>query len=312
MKIIDVVQRTPSWETWRAAGVTASEAAIVLGSSPYKTAWRLWAERTGVCEPADLTGNPVVQRGIALEDEARRGFEERHRTLLLPVCGESDQESIIRASFDGLDDNGSPVELKAPHPSTYQKVLKEGVESVPYKLAWVQVQTQLYVAGASQGWLVFHQTPAVSKDFPVVRDEAFIQEMLVPQCLQFWDAIANRKAPAPDPTRDLYLPTDEALRQWTQAASSYRKLTAQRHDLEDSLKALKAQMGEAEGLFVRLMGEYLLAECEGIRVTRYLQSGSVDYPALLAAIAPSLDEATLDRFRRKPSERLKVTLQPTT
>jgi putative phage-type endonuclease len=132
MKIIDVVQRTPSWETWRAAGVTASEAAIVLGRSPYKTARRLWAERTGVCEPADLTGNPVVQRGIALEDEARRGFEERHRTLLLPVCGESDQESIIRASFDGLDDNGSPVELKVPHPSTYQKVLKDGVASDPY------------------------------------------------------------------------------------------------------------------------------------------------------------------------------------
>ncbi len=48
MKIVDVVQRTPEWERWRAQGVTASEAAIVLGRSPYKTPWRLWAERTGI------------------------------------------------------------------------------------------------------------------------------------------------------------------------------------------------------------------------------------------------------------------------
>ena len=41
MKIVDVTQRSPEWLRWRARGVTASEAAIVLGRSPYKTPWRL-------------------------------------------------------------------------------------------------------------------------------------------------------------------------------------------------------------------------------------------------------------------------------
>ena len=48
MKIVDLTQRSPDWLRWRAQGVTASEAAIVLGRSPYKTPWRLWAERTGL------------------------------------------------------------------------------------------------------------------------------------------------------------------------------------------------------------------------------------------------------------------------
>ncbi|MFP4496496.1 MAG: YqaJ viral recombinase family protein, partial [Halochromatium sp.] len=40
MKIIDLAQRSPAWQQWRAQGITASEAAIILDRSPYKTRWR--------------------------------------------------------------------------------------------------------------------------------------------------------------------------------------------------------------------------------------------------------------------------------
>jgi putative phage-type endonuclease len=126
MHIIDITQRSPGWRRWRAQGVTASEAAIVLGRSPYKSAWRLWAERTGLAREADLSANPHVQRGLALEDAARRAFEARHDTLLLPVCGESTEEPVLRASFDGIADDGAPVELKAPCPKRYAEVASQG------------------------------------------------------------------------------------------------------------------------------------------------------------------------------------------
>ena len=54
MKIVDLSQRSPDWLRWRAQGVTASEAAVVLGRSPYKTPWRLWAERTGLARAAKV------------------------------------------------------------------------------------------------------------------------------------------------------------------------------------------------------------------------------------------------------------------
>lgn len=53
MKIVDLTQRSPEWLRWRAQGVTASEAAVVLDRSPYKTPWRLWAERTGLARKPD-------------------------------------------------------------------------------------------------------------------------------------------------------------------------------------------------------------------------------------------------------------------
>ncbi len=55
MKVIDLSQRTPAWHQWRIAGVTASEAPIIMGRSPYKTPWRLWAEKNWI----RITGRPV-------------------------------------------------------------------------------------------------------------------------------------------------------------------------------------------------------------------------------------------------------------
>lgn len=46
MKVIDVSQRSDAWRQWRLQGVSASEAAIVMNRSPYKTPWRLWAGAT--------------------------------------------------------------------------------------------------------------------------------------------------------------------------------------------------------------------------------------------------------------------------
>ena len=147
-------------------------------------------------------------------------------------------------------------------------------------------------------------------DFEVKRDEGFLRSELIPGCLAFWDAIQTAKGPQPDPERDLYLPaSEEAAARWVQTAAAYRSLATERRDLETALKALKARMVEAESVFLGQMGEFLLAETAGVRVTRYLQNGSVDYPALLSTVLPDLDTEQLDRFRRPPSERIKVTLQ---
>lgn len=63
MKVIDLVQRSLEWHQWRKSGVTASESPILMGS-PYKTPWRLWAEKRGLILEADLSGNllAIVQK----------------------------------------------------------------------------------------------------------------------------------------------------------------------------------------------------------------------------------------------------------
>ncbi len=54
MKIVNLSQREEDWLDWRRQGVTATDAAILLNRSPYKTRWRLWAEKTGYAREVDL------------------------------------------------------------------------------------------------------------------------------------------------------------------------------------------------------------------------------------------------------------------
>lgn len=307
MKTIDVIQRTPEWQRWRAQGVTASEAAIVLGRSPYKTPWRLWAERTGLARAADLSANPHVQRGNGLEDAARRAFEERHDTLLLPLCGESDEHPVLRASFDGIADDGSPVELKIPAERTFAEVAAKTTQAPAFQLYWPQVQHQLCVAGAERGWLVFYGRPQRLLEFPVERDEAFLSEELVPACLQFWEAIAKRKEPPRDPARDLYVPVGEELVHWSVLAGDYRDLLREKVRLDALLKESKTELDRVEDALIGMMGRFLAAEAAGVKVTRYLQSGAIDYGKALKALLPDLDPAELETYRRKGSERVRIT-----
>ncbi len=308
MRVIDIPQKTPAWLQWRAGGVSASDAAAVLGRSPYKTPWRLWAERTGLVAPEDLTNNFHVRRGNALEDQARRDFEDRHGTFLLPLCGESRAHPTIRASFDGIDDDGCPVELKIPCESVYEEVMEIRELSRAYQLYWVQLQSQLYVTEAERGWLVFYRSPGVVTEFEVFANEQFLGETLVPGLLGFWDALQRKREPPRDPERDLFIPTGEALATWTRLAGEYRRHAADKARLDAQAKQAQVAMDGIENQLVALMRDFLLAETADLRVVRYRKAGAIDYKAALADLLPAVAPATLERYRRQGAGCVKVTV----
>ena len=78
MKVINFPQRSPQWHRWRAEGIGASEASVILCLSAYKTVWRLWAEKTGRAKEEDISRNPHVIRGIKNEDIARQCAEHEY------------------------------------------------------------------------------------------------------------------------------------------------------------------------------------------------------------------------------------------
>jgi putative phage-type endonuclease len=306
MKIVDLKQRTPEWHVWRNAGVTASETPILMGS-PYKTPWRLWAEKRGLVLAEDLSGNPHVQRGIREEPEARRRFEDRHGVLLLPVCAESTDEPILRASFDGLTDDGRPVELKAPTAAKFRDAVENGQESELYQRYYAQVQTQIYVSESDLGYFALHCGEAFL-DLEVPRDDDYIAR-LVEAARTFWAYVKAGKEPPLDPERDLYVPRGSDLDTWFRLAAEYRQFDEKRAGYTAEAKAIEKKLAELEAQFLKMMGGFALAESSGVRISRYLQQGSVDYKAALQAFQPEVTESQLERFRRKPSERVRITVR---
>ncbi len=305
MKVIDVAQRTEPWMLWRRQGIGASEAAIIMNRSPYKSQWRLWAEKTGLVLAADLEANPLVRLGIEEEEKALQHFEDTQGELLLPVCAEAEEYPLLRASFDGLTEANEPVEIKCPHETTFLDVLLNQEKAEAYNLYWCQVQHQLLVSEASQGYLYFYHSGQTVK-FKIQRDEGFIKE-LITTAQAFWHAVITHKEPIKDPERDLFLPQGHAVQKWQQLAADFRKNQAQLEDLKDQLARLTDYQDTLEQQFVALMGDYRAAEHSGVRVNRFQVQGSVDYKTALQVLDPTLTEADLNPYRKKASDRVRIT-----
>ncbi len=202
MKIVDVVQRSPDWQGWRAQGVTASEAAVVLGRSPYKTPWRLWAERTGLRPSA----GPVRQPPRAARHRAGGCRPAGLRGALRHPAAPPGAGSPTSTPFCGLPSTASPT--TAPRWSSRSRRRPPSQTSRHDRPRRPPSGSTGRRSNTSSTWPLpwlarVDGGPQRLLGFPVERDEAFLSEELVPACLQFWDAVAERKEPPRDPARDL-------------------------------------------------------------------------------------------------------------
>lgn len=99
---------SPSREDWlkeRRKGLGGSDAAAVLGLSPWKTNVELWEEKTGRREEKDISADSYVQYGVAAEPVIRAQFaldypqyEVLHEENVSIASSDHPQ---LRASLDG-------------------------------------------------------------------------------------------------------------------------------------------------------------------------------------------------------------------
>lgn len=70
-----------SWLKNRTKYIGGSDAACIMGLNPWKTNRRLYEEKKGLVEPADLSDNPLVQYGTQAEEHIRALFALDHPDL---------------------------------------------------------------------------------------------------------------------------------------------------------------------------------------------------------------------------------------
>lgn len=76
--IVQVFETRAEWLEARRDGLGASDAAAVLGISPWKTNVQLWEEKTGLVVPEDIGDNPFVKYGNDAEPLLRQFFALDH------------------------------------------------------------------------------------------------------------------------------------------------------------------------------------------------------------------------------------------
>lgn len=321
MKIINLDQGSDAWLEWRKAGISASEAAAAIGRDAHTTPWHLWAEKLGRIPRDNLDNNPLVRRGKSKEDLARQRFEADHPgEVLLPLCAESDNDPRIRASFDGMMEDQTPVELKCPHPTTMQNVLRKGDQAEAWQRYWVQVQQQIYVSGAAKGYLCFYcdeladidptfidpDATCVWREFEVIRDDDFINDTLVPGVRAFLVMLDRRQEPKKDPERDIFVPDAAQYIAWQNAAEGWLRTEAGIAGLKKKIAELEKHQSAYADSMVQAMGAFVHASACGVSLSRFTPTGAVNYKAIVEEKL-NLTEDELNGYRRPSKPQVRVT-----
>lgn len=312
MNIIKVKQGEPAWLNWRAEGISATDIPVIMGLSSYKTPRELWMEKTGRQNPPDLSGNPNIQRGHRLEDAARQFAESAYDEVLLPICAECSDWPILRASLDGFSSEGEPFEFKAPSQKVFDEVLENGTDSPTYRMYEMQVKVQAVVVGATAGRLFFYMEPMGDSEEPLVREFRIAvsehdKELILSAAKAFWDLIQTDTAPELDPERDLFIPASgQGEFRFRALAESWVDNQEELKQLDARVKALKDEQKELSDALTAEMGEYLLADYAGVKITRFSKKGTVDWTKLQKAL--EIPQDTVEEFRKPDRMESRLTL----
>lgn len=257
-EFIKAAQRSPEWLALRSTGVGASDIPAILGISPYKTPYRLWAEKRGEAHGAPM--GAAAQRGVLLEDAVGKWYEEETGAKLRASHGvvRLKAEPWAMASLDrtivGEPDGLVEIKTSASPRWTLYPVPPEVV---------AQVQWQMFITGAKWVDVVALLGGLAFKVTRVAADEQYQQEIFR-KAKQFHEQVQSGVAPSPAGTDsdvfallnqqtqdEMVLASDAAERlaaAYEEAAEEERIATERMQDLAMELKQL---IGDKAGIMGR-------------------------------------------------------------
>ena len=187
----------PDWSTWsaeyefhefRRKGLGSSEAAIILGVSPWRTAHQLLLEKTGEVKP-DFTGNFATERGKELEPKVRDAYNRMHGCNTQPEKMIYPHFMPFRANADGIDrDKGKLIEIKCPGKKDHETAQAGGV---PEKYM-PQCQWLMMVSGIrSMDYISFYYKTEEMVIVPIMMDFDMVNELQA-RGKMFWELVTQR------------------------------------------------------------------------------------------------------------------------
>lgn len=286
----ELPQGTPEWHEFRAAGVGASEASAIMGENPHSNAIEIWQRKLNLIPPVQV--NAAMQRGHELEPIARTEYELLTGNLVTPKCYVHPQYDFIRASLDGITEDGRRiVEIKCPGVRTHQYSAKGQVPPWYY----AQLQQQLACTGA-EVCDYYSYMPETGGILIEIEPDLLYIERLIERVKLFWSYIESRT----EPPREVFcrpaansrtdMDWEDAARLWRQAKSDIAVAEAQ----ERTYRRLLEQMVERGG--------HNRVEGGGVRAIKMRRTGIVDYKRI-----PELKGVDLDAYRNAPTNYIKLT-----
>jgi putative phage-type endonuclease len=280
-EVVNLEQRSKEWFDFRKKHIGASEAPIIMKESPWKTPRQLWMEKLDLSPKNDFKSK-AMQRGVDLEEEARLKYIKITGVAVLPLVAKSVEYPFMIASYDGVShDRKTIVEIKCPTGDEDHDLAKQ--QQIPKKYLYQLIQQMIVLDVDSVDYFSYKDPNDVALVHLRLDDVKSEVKRLIKEEKKFWDCWQNLEEPELI-TEDFVEKTDA---DWNVAVSEY--LTAKK-----KLKECEELEGAARSHLIQLSDG---KNCEGggIRISKHLRKGFVDYSAI-----PELKNVNLDKYR-KPS-----------
>jgi len=180
----NVEQGSESWKQLRKSKVCASDVAILMNISPWRTRQQLLDEKLGFIPPQEV--NSAMLRGQLLEPKARALAEDMLGTLFLPEVYTSVKYPFMLASLDGVCiDNKMILEVKCTNKKNHELAKNGKIPDYYYP----QVQHQIAVCCVDQcHYFSFDGSSGIV--VIVDRDDEFIERMIAMEW-EFYQEMIN-------------------------------------------------------------------------------------------------------------------------
>jgi len=243
----------------RCEGLGASDTAIIMGFSSYKTPYQLYLEKTGIIESSDEVTEQQYW-GNALEPIIIKRFsEENDLAVIFPDTVYHPDYPFIFANLDGwIESENAIVEAKSANSfqrKEWDMALTDGIPTAYL----IQIAKQCLITNASRGYCAVLIGGMEYKQFIYERDTT-LEALILQADIDFWHCVENRIEPDPISTSDCRLKfpkphpdkvvesnfrTAGALSGLTQVKLSLKDLAAREEEFK---MAIMAHMGTAEYL----------------------------------------------------------------
>lgn len=245
-EIVKVTPDTDEWLRERRSSVGASEVAAVLGLSPYNTALDIFKAKNGIDKHFDPVLSFIGHASEPIIHKWVEAFSGADVTLEPAFMARSIEYPFLHASFDRV--STSPfITWQFKTASAY--VGHSWDEGIPTDIR-VQVQAEMLVAGTSRAAVVVWIGGREFRLFWELRDNAFIENQMIPQLTEFWDNMQAGIAPEPSTIAEVSdawhdsgeeMEAPEALRERIEQRAF---LLATAKEAEEDAKAIQLEVGK--------------------------------------------------------------------
>jgi predicted phage-related endonuclease len=229
----------------RQSFIGGSDARIIMGSDE-AALLRLWHEKRGEAEPEDLSGNLLVQLGLATEPLNRHWFERNTGRVITDVQRWVHHPVIrwMAATLDGMvEQTGAVFEAKFMVPWSFS-------EEVAAEKCMPQLQHNMWVTNSKAAVLSIITGGGKWVEITVPADSLY-QHLLLTAEKKFWRCVENGELPhlfgiePPRPRIEAVRIVDmSASNAWAELSGVFRRTREAHLEHENAKMELKALMPE--------------------------------------------------------------------